>query len=411
MKPDCPIILREATLLDGSGQTSHCVDMLMQAGRIVEIGSSLQTSADVREIPMDGVCVSPGWMDLHTHVFEDYGLFSLSPGQIGLHCGVTTLVDAGSAGALNYALFERNVVRTARETVLAYVNVASPGLLHGHAGVQGFVGDHAHPGFYSEALAKSLLDSYAASIVGWKVRLTAVLADHSREREWQALETLLRLRDATGLPVMVHHIESNVTSDELLGLLKQGDVYTHLYHGRGSSLFKDQEGKPSSAALQARERGVIFDVGHGSGAFSWECAKKACQEADFWPDTISSDLHGYNLFHPVRDLAATMSKFLWLGMPLEQVIAAVTGHVSDAIARRNGKGWIEPGESADLTLFEIEQGDYEMTDSQGEVRHGRERILPLATFHKGELRPCYGYFNRKTSNDAFSRALQKAMSF
>lgn len=410
MKPDCPVLLRNANLLDGSGNPSRCLDVVIQAGRIAEVGHSLRIPGDMREVPMHGLYVSPGWMDLHTHVFEDYGLFSLSPHQIGLQCGVTTLVDAGSAGVLNYALFERQVVRTAREEVLAYVNVASPGLPHGHAGVKGYFGDHAHAGFYSEELTASLLNAHAASIVGWKARLTAVLADHIREREEQALATLLRLRETTGLPVMVHHIESNLSSDKLLNVLQKGDVYTHLYHGRGSSVFEEGEGQPSLAAIQAKERGVIFDVGHGSGAFSWKCAEKACRQAGFWPDTISSDLHGYNLFSPVKDLASTMSKFLWLGMPLEQVIAAVTGRVAEVVARSNPMGIVKPGAAADLTLFTLEEGEFELTDARGEARLVQQRILPLAVFRRGELYPCYGYFSRNTSNDPFSRGLQQAMS-
>lgn len=410
MKPDCPVLLRDATLFDGKGLGSRCLDILIEAGRIIEVGQALQPLGEVREISMRGVCVSPGWMDLHTHVFEDYGLFSLPPDQIGLQCGVVTLVDAGSAGALNYALFDRSVVRTAREDVLAYVNVASPGLLHGHAGVKGFFGDHAHDGLYSPELAKALLDTYSSSIIGWKARLTAVLADRVDERERRALTALLRLRDTTGLPVMVHHIESSVSSEELLNRLQKGDVYTHLYHGRGSSLFNEGSGGPSDAAIQARARGVLFDVGHGSGAFSWECAEKACQQAGFWPDTISSDLHGYNLFYPVRDLATTMSKFLLMGMPLAEVIAAVTRRVAEAIGKQNRRGIVQPGEPADLTLFTLEDGEFELTDSRGEVRWGRQRIVPLAVFRRGELRPCYGYFNRSRSNDHVSTGLQQAMS-
>lgn len=406
MKRQASIILRNARVFDGSGSPSRVGDVLIRGQKIEAVGASLQAPEGTRELNLDGRSVSPGWIDLHTHVFAGYGVFSVAPEDIGLRSGVTTLVDAGSTGALNYEIFEKNVIRGAREKILAYVNIASTGLPHGHAGISGFVGDHMHPGLHSPELAQSLLEHFSNSIVGWKARLTAVLADNDASLERQALDRLLTLRDATGLPVMVHHIESSIPAEILLDHLKAGDVYTHLYHGRESTIFDPQTGEPLPSAVAARERGVLFDVGHGSGAFQWECAKKACQDHRFWPDTISSDLHHFNLFQPVRDMATTMTKFLHLGLPLERVIAMVTGNAAAALGSAAGSGLLRVGDPADLTVFEMVPGPFPLPDAAGVLQDVPERILPLVAFSNGEAVSCHGFFQRAATDNALAEGLQ-----
>ncbi len=390
MKPSVPLLLENATLYDGSGATPHTASILLKGGRVAAVGPQLSKPEGARVVSLERYGVSSGWIDLHTHVFADHGVFSVSPEEIGLRSGVTTLVDAGSAGALNFALFEKSVMRLAKERLLAYVNIASTGLPHGHAGVRGFVPDHLHSCQYADQLAATLLDDFADVVVGWKVRLTEVLSHHRPELEREALERLFTLREATGLPVMVHHIASALSAQELLERLGPGDVYTHLYHGRASSIFDLHTGEPLPEAWAARKRGVIFDVGHGSGAFSWEVARKACQGHGFWPDVISSDLHRYNLFWPVGDLASTMSKFLHLGMSLEEVVAAVTRRAALALGGKGGPGRLEPGDSADLTIFEVAEGDAELGDAHGRIEKVQRRIIPLAVVRQGTLTPCYG---------------------
>lgn len=407
MIPSRPIVLKNATVLDGKGSPARKADIRLAGGRIANLETDSAPIDGATEVPLDGCYVSPGWIDLHTHVFGSYGVFSVPPGDIGLTTGVTTLVDAGSAGALNYRLFSESVIRSAREDVLAYVNIASAGLPHGHAGRPGFVGDHYHPSLHSVDLAADLLDHYPESIVGWKARLTDVLANHDVTLERNAWLRLLELRERTSKPVMVHHIRSNISTEALVSSLDRADVYTHLYHGIESCLFDRETGRPLDAASEARERGVIFDVGHGSGAFRWSCAERACQEFNFWPDTISSDLHSYNQFWPVRDLATTMSKFLHLGASLENVIAMVTGNTRAALNREIGVlDSSSVGQAADLTIFTIQSGQYSWADADGIVRVGKKRIVPIATIKKGQVVPCYGFYARENTSDSLTIALQ-----
>lgn len=406
MKADLPLLLRNATLHEGTGSPGRVADLLVVNGRL-HPPDEAALSGPHRVLDLAGCHVSPGWVDLHTHVFEGHGLFSVPPEEVGLVTGVTTLVDAGSAGSLNFPAFlAQQAHRSGRERVVGYVNVSGGGLLHGHAGERGFIGDHLHPALHAGEPALALHARHGDAFVGWKARLTAALAHHEAAPERSAWETLLKLRARTGLPVMVHHIASSLCAEEVLGALQEGDVYTHCYHGLGNSPFADATGLPTDAARAARERGVLFDVGHGVGAFRWSCAEAACREGGFWPDTLSTDVHTYNLFSPVRHLAGVMTRFLHLGAPLERVVAAVTGGVTPALRRVGIAPSLKPGRRAELTIFQLEEGRFPLTDCAGEVRAASRRIVPLAVLLGDRLTPCYGFHSRPSDGDALARSFQ-----
>lgn len=400
MQTDLPILLRNAIILDGSGTPARSGELFVKNGKIMAKENA------VRELDLKGCYVSPGWVDLHVHVFSGYGVFSIPAMDIGVFTGVTTLVDAGSAGALNYPLFEKTFHARTRERVVGYVNIASGGILHGHAEKRGFVGDHFHSALHSEELALSLLSQFSNSIVGWKIRLTNRLADNDEVKERRAFEALLNVKKVSGLPVMIHHAKSCIPIDEVLDALDAGDVYTHCFHGYGGGPFEDGSGRPLASALAARKRGVLFDVGHGVGGFNWERAEKGCREFGFWPDTISTDVHHYNLFSPVCNLANMLSKFLLMGMSLEQVIAAATGNTAPALRNVNIAPSLAEGAAANLTIFQLQEGDFEFSDTVGEVRRCTQRIVPLAVLQGGTLIPCYGFHMRHADGDALARSWQ-----
>ncbi len=404
MKADLPLLLRNATLHDGLGTPGRVGDLLIHHGQLRPLA---EAPPEARVLDLAGCHVSPGWVDLHTHVFEGHGLFSLPPEEAGLFTGVTTLVDAGSAGSLNFPAFLAQAARrVGRERVVGYVNVSNGGLLHGHAGERGFLGEHAHPALHTLEPALALHTRHGGEIVGWKARLSRALAHGDAALERGAWEALLTLRERTGLPLMVHHIASSLPVAEVLGALQAGDVYTHCYHGLGNAPFEDDSGHPTADARAARGRGVLFDVGHGVGAFRWACAQGACVAGGFWPDAISTDVHAYNLFSPVRNLAGVMSRFLHLGLPLERVVAAVTGGVAPALRHLGIAPTLEPGRRAELTLFQLEEGRFPLADCAGEERVAPRRITPLAVLLGERLTPCYGFHARPADADALARAFQ-----
>ena len=231
--------------------------------------------------------------------------------------------------------------------------------------------------------AIACINQYPDRILGVKVRLSAALADRRPENEQIGLREALTAAEATGLPLMVHHARSQVPLPELLSRLRPGDSYTHLYHPHADSGFAG--GAPSPEMWAARERGIVFDVGHGVGAFSWSVAERACREHGFWPDTISTDIHQFNIGGPVVDLPTTMTKFLYLGMPLERIIAATTSAPARAMGQQERFGYLLPGRQADITLLRIEPGEWPLSDVHGEVRIVPERLRAVQVLKRGVL--------------------------
>jgi dihydroorotase len=188
---------------------------------------------------------------------------------------------------------------------------------------------------------------------------------------------------------MVHHIASKVPLGDVLGSLRPGDIYTHLYHPHPDHGFDDR-GAPLDVLRAARDRGILFDVGHGVGAFAWRVAEPACQRFGFWPDTISTDLHQFNLHGPVFDMPTTMSKFLHLGMGLERVIRASTSEPARAMGLADRLGRLAPGRQADLTLLRLEEGRFPLRDVEGQERVASRRLAAVAVCKRGRWSACAG---------------------
>jgi dihydroorotase len=377
-------LIRGGEVYDGSGAPPAAVDVRVRDGRIAEIGPHLPDQGD-EAVDAAGLIVAPGLIDLHAHVYAGMGLYAVDPEQAGLRTGVTTLLDTGTAGALTYPTFHRFVMPQAREEIFALLNISMIGCIQGHPDVPPFMGDlndarHAHV-----PSAVACIEQYRDRILGTKVRLTAGLANESLENEQAGLHGAIEAAARTELPCMIHHVRSQIPLEEVLARMRPGDIYTHLYHPGSDGGFPGADHQPLAVMLRARERGVIFDVGHGVGAFSWEVAEPACQQHGFWPDTISTDLHRFNLNGPVFDLPTTMSKFLHLGMPLREIVRATTATPARAMGLAGRLGSLRPGRPADITLLRLETGRWELRDVCGERRTARQRLAAVAVFKRGEL--------------------------
>jgi dihydroorotase len=169
--------------------------------------------------------------------------------------------------------------------------------------------------------------------------------------------------------------------------MQAGDILTHFLHEKGDGGFTGKDGAPSEALLDARARGILFDVGHGSGCFSWRVSEAACARHGFWPDTISSDLHIFNLQTPVVDMPTTLSKFLHLGMKLEDAIRAATSRAADAMNQPQ-LGRLQVGLPADLSVLKLVEGEHVLVDSEGEKRIASQRLFPVCVFKEGTRFDC-----------------------
>ncbi|MES2793717.1 MAG: amidohydrolase family protein [Planctomycetota bacterium] len=379
-------LIKNGTVYDGLGNPAQRVDIRIADGLIKEIGPNLIPAGE-ELIEADGLIVAPGLIDLHVHVFSGIGQYSIDPVDAGLRTGVTSMLDTGTAGALTYANLARFIIPAAQEDVFALLNISMIGAIQGHPQFPPYTGDlneirHADVGSAIECVKR-----YPDRIVGMKVRLTSELANFQEKNEWAGFHGLFEAADQTGRPCMIHHAASRIPTKTVLSTLRAGDMYTHLYNPHSDHAF-DEYGAPLDALQEARSRGVLFDVGHGVGAFVWRVAEPACQKFNFWPDTISTDIHKFNLRGPVFDLPTTMSKFLYLGMPLEQIIRATTSVPAAAMHVQDRLGTLLPGRQADIVLMKRQRGQFVLADVENQIRLASERLVSISVCKRGQWFAC-----------------------
>ncbi|WP_010586147.1 amidohydrolase family protein [Schlesneria paludicola] len=379
-------LIKNGEVHNGLGGPAERVDIRVTDGVISEISSNLAPAGD-KLIEADGLIVAPGLIDLHTHVFSGIGLYSVDPVDAGLRTGVTSMLDTGTAGSLTYPNFERFIIRPADEDIYALLNISMIGAIQGHPEFPPFMGDLNDGRHADVPSAVQCALKYPDRIVGMKVRLTSGLANFEEKNELAGFHGVFAAAEQLGLPCMIHHAASRIPNTTVLKALRAGDTYTHLYHPHPDHAF-DPDGAPIEALLEARARGVLFDVGHGLGAFVWRVAEPACQKFGFWPDTISTDIHQFNLKAPVVDLPTTMSKFLYLGMPLEQIIRASTFLPASAMGKQDRLGSLQAGKQADIVLLKRQRGEFPLTDSESQTRIASERLIAVSVCKRGKWTAC-----------------------
>ena len=319
-------------------------------------GAIVAPEPAARTIDASRLLVVPGLVDLHTHVYPGVSHYGVDPDRYCLARGVTTAVDAGSAGAHTFPGFRRYVIEQARTRIVAFLHVAVEGM------ISPLVGELEDLRWASpdECVARSR--EHADVVVGVKVRLGYQMVGQDAE---PALRLAREAADGLELPLMVHVIDMPMPIARLLESLGEGDIVTHCFHGQPGGTILDDGGRVVRACFEARERGVLFDIGHGVGSFAFRVARNALAQG-FPPDTISSDIHAYNVDGPVYDQATTLSKLLYLGMPLTDVIAATTSRAAAAIRREDELGSLAEGREADVTVLELVQGEHRLGDAAGE---------------------------------------------
>ena len=379
-------LIRNGQVYDGTGAQAQRVDVRIANGVIQEVGPDLPSQGETI-VDATGLLVCPGLIDLHVHVFSGVGLYSIDPVEAGLRTGVTSMLDTGTAGALTYPNMARFILPAAEEDVFTLLNISMIGAIQGHPDFPPFMGDlndgrHAHV-----PSAVACAKKYPRNLVGMKVRLTSALANYDEKNELAGFEGVFEAADQMGSPLMIHHAASRIPTTTVLNALRCGDMYTHLYHPHPDHAFAD-DGMPIDELLEARARGVIFDVGHGVGAFVWRVAEPACEKFGFWPDTISTDLHHFNLRGPVVDLPTTMSKFLYLGMPVKDIVRAVTLNAAKAMRVDDRLGSIQAGKQADITLLKLEKGLFALSDAEGVIRNSSQRLTAEFVCKRGVWHRC-----------------------
>lgn len=358
------LILRRARLID-----DQLVDIALQDGKIAAIGALDQPARQVKDLE-GRYYVSAGWIDSHVHCYPDSPIYHDEPDRVGVSQGVTTVIDAGSAGCRDIDAF-RALAAQATTHVYAFLNISRIGLE-----VQSELADMSN---IDEDGVRAALARHPDFIVGLKARMSSSVVG---QNGLAPLQRAKAIQQANGnLPLMVHVGNPPPDLDDIADLLTAGDIITHCYNGKPNRILTPQ-GELRASIQRALRRGVRLDVGHGSASLCFDVARRAI-EMGILPHTISSDIYCKNrLSGPVYSLAWVMSKFLSLGMTPAQVIDCVTAHAAEGL-RLTQKGRLEVGCDADLTIFALRAAPCVFDDSEGDSLTGEHEFVPLAAIVAG----------------------------
>lgn len=370
------LILRGGRVIDPSQNLDRVTDVAFADGRVAEIGDDLFAEG-ARVENVRGLIVTPGLIDLHTHVYWGGTSLGIDADAFGRGSGVTTCVDTGSAGAGNFPGFRKHVIERSDVRILAYLHISFAGIFA--FGKRIMVGESLDARLIAVRDTVEVIEANRDVIVGVKVRIGRLT---SGVNGIAPLESAIQAAEQVGLPVMVHIDEPPPSYEEVCDRLRPGDVLTHCFRPFPNAPMRP-DGAVRPAVLRARERGVIFDIGHGKGSFAYATARPMLA-AGFMPDTISSDIHVLCIDGPAYDQVTTMSKFLCLGMGLSDVVAASTVNAAKALGRPE-LGSLRPGSVGDATLLTLREGRFDYEDVLGEVLTGEQRILALGAVIGGKL--------------------------
>jgi dihydroorotase len=363
------LVLKGGRVIDPSQSIDRIADVAFADGKVARVGQDLPPDgAEVRDV--SGAIVSPGLIDLHTHVYWGGTSLGIDAENFCRLSGVTTAIDTGSAGPGNFAGFRKHVIERSEVRILAYLHVSFAGIFAFSKTVM--VGESEEMRLMAPVEAVQVADANRDVIVGIKVR---VGRGSSGIHGVAPLDIALQAANEVGLPLMCHIDFPPPSYEEVVERLRPGDVLTHAFRPFPNAPV-DHQGKVKDVVKRARERGVKFDIGHGKGSFAFKTAR-AMFANGFYPDTISSDVHALCIEGPAFDQVTTLSKFLCMGMPLPDVIAASTVNAAAALQRPE-LGSFRPGCVGDATILSVRDGAFDYVDVTGEHMLGDKRIMSEA---------------------------------
>jgi dihydroorotase len=368
------LVIVGGEVLDPSQKLRARRDVGIKNGQIAALAATIPADRSLQRIDAGSKLLTPGLIDLHTHFCPHLGIGLPADELVGITC-TTTAVSAGDAGCQTWGAFRHLALPHSRTRLFAFLHIASIGLAGGLA-----PGEMLNIAYANVEGCARVVAENPDTVLGVKVRITdAIVGTNGLEplrRAIQAAELA-----GSGTRVMCHIGAAPGSMADLLDLLRPGDILTHSYTGAGNNTV--QNGKVLAAATAAKRRGVIVDVGHGGGSFDFTVAEPALQQG-FTPDTISSDIHSVSINTPgYPTLPWVMSKFLALGMPLEEVVARSTWEPAKIIGRVPGLGTLQVGAPADIAIMELVDGPVEFVDTRSNRRSGTKKLVPVLTIRGG----------------------------
>jgi len=368
--PAYDLLIRGGTVIDPATATHGKLDVAIAAGRIAAIARDIPNAQATRVIDAAGQIVTPGLVDLHTHIYWGATYWGIEADPVAARTGVTTWLDVGSAGSYSFPGFREYIANRSRVRVHALLNLSSIGLIAP-------TWELANPDYWDVDLAAEVVERNRDLILGIKARIDR---NTTRGVGIEPLKRARELADRVGLPLMTHIGASPPTIEEVLEHLRPSDILTHCCTGQDMRLV-DADGHVLPGLRRLHEAGVVLDVGHGTGSFDYRVAEAMLADG-LKPDVISSDIHQMAVQGPAFDLPTTLSKFLNLGMDLDEVIACATVNAAHAVGLEDA-GTLAPGARADIALFRLEESEFWFYDIGMAERSGQRMLVNTLTLVDG----------------------------
>ncbi|HEY1010228.1 MAG: amidohydrolase/deacetylase family metallohydrolase [Daejeonella sp.] len=375
------LLLKGGHVIDPANNIDGKMDVGVKAGKIFQVAANIPAASAKRTIDVTGLYVTPGIIDMHTHVFEgnDPGSYiadghtSVNPDAFSFRSGVTTMVDAGSSGWRNFRKFKEQTIDRSHTRVLALLNIVGTGMY----------------GRFEEQDVSDMNPEMTAHMI--KRLYPQILVGIKAAHYWGGFTQVDKAVEAgklANVPVMVdfgEHNPPNPIKSLFLEHLRPGDIFTHTYsYGPANrETVVDEDGKVKPFIFEAKKRGILFDVGHGGGAFSWRQAVPAVKQG-FKPDVISTDLHAESMNAGMKDMSNVMSKFLNIGMTLQEVIQRSTQAPAKVI-KRPDLGNLSIGTEADIAVFSLQKGNFGFLDVRRIKVPGTQKLQAELTLRAGRV--------------------------
>ena len=372
------LVLTGGEVLDPSAGYSGIMDIGINAGKIAAVAPAIPAEQARRSISAKGFLVTPGLVDMHAHVFVNGHDMGDRTDHFCSCSGVTTMCDAGSAGSSNFAGLRQVLDNDVRTRVRAFVNLSAIGITGTSRGGELQHFPYADP----EGCARTISENPDLAI-GVKLRFGPGLVwEYSAE----PVKLARRTADmAGGVPMMMHITDSPVPLPDLIEHMKPGDIVTHCYHGRAHGIMGQEKQFLLPQVIEAQKAGIIFDCAHGRNHFNFRMIERALDQG-FLPDTISTDLTMTSATKgPVWDLPTTMSKLLHFGLPLAEIIRRTTAAPAKIMGYEGTVGTLKPGANANISVFDLRDGAFELRDSDGDTITAKRRLIPQMTLKDGRV--------------------------
>ncbi len=368
------LILKGGHVIDPKNGLDAVRDIAIADGKIAAVAADIAASQGRKTIDVGGLIVTPGLVDIHAHVFHTTGIpggwagdESIAPDTLSFRTGVTTMVDAGSAGWRNFEALRQTVIDRVQTRILAFINIAGLGM----------VSDATEQGDFDPAAVARIAKKHRDVVVGVK-------SAHYQLPDWKSVDNAIEAGKLAGIPVMVdfgYFLKARPYWQLVSEKLRPGDISTHMF--RGPVPWLDENGKVYEYLRQARARGVKFDLGHGGSSLVLRNAVPAIRQG-FYPDSISTDLHGLSMNQPLQDMPTTISKMMAAGMPLQSAIKAST-ETPAAMIGRPELGNLSVGSAGDVSVWQVMKGDFGFADASGGSIRGKERLQIEMTLRAGQI--------------------------